>query len=241
MTLPNHPMKFIIGVAILFHLLLFTIAKPIFPKKQQAPMPPTTTYLSKRPNSTDPLNKLNIWSPLLFSLPSEMGFSHDYLEQKLQTHLTLPPPEKTNYFLHLSPQQIFATFIYTGKKRLLTHPETTPLPLPADPSLTPPPPSTKKAPRIRLSQTLKPRLDLPQTLPPLLNQPTPNPWEAHATIKISAYGRVEQIFLRKPIEDPQLNKAVLLWLYNLHFKPADQPETGTLELFSPAPKTEEEQ
>jgi len=239
MTLPSNFIKMAIGIAILFHLLLFTLAKSTTPQKTIHPAPPKTTYRlpTKESDPTPALNQQNIWSPLLFSFPSKMGFSHEYLMQRLETHITFPAPEQTEYFLPLSVQDLFNNFSSTKTKKLLSRPQKTRLPHPIDPDLALPP-RKNNTPRIRLSPTLKPRLDLPVPLSPALNTPPEKPWEAHATITLSAYGRVEHIFLQKPIEDPARNKAVLLWIYNLRFKPAHHPTTGTLELFSPSPNSE---
>jgi len=240
MTFPRNPIKLIIGIVILFHLLLFSIATPPAPQKKQYPIPPKTTYLFPEQRSksmTSTLNQQNIWSPLLFSFPSKMGFSHDYLMQRLQTRITFPAPERAKYFLQLSPQELFNTFTSTETKKLLSRPEKTRLPLPLAPKSTHLP-QKKEAPRLRLSSNLKPRLDLPVSFSDPLNQPTQKPWVAHAKISISAYGRVEHVFLKKPIEDPELNKAFLLWIYNMHFKSTPHSTTGTIELFSPYPKTD---
>jgi len=234
----NHPIKYIIGFAIIFHLLLFSIATPLASKKQPLPTPPKTTYMFPQQNSTNSSStqiQQNIWSPLLFAFPSEVGFSRDYLKQRLQTRITFPAPEKTEYFLKISLQELFGIHSSTETQKLLTRPQKTTLPIPQNNSFIQ---SLKKTtpPRYRFSSNLKSRINLPLTFSDLLNRPTSKPWGIRARVSVSAYGRVTHLFLQNPIKDPTLNQAILLWIYNLQFKPALQSTTGTIELFSPYPK-----
>ena len=49
-----------------------------------------------------------VWSPVLFSLPSDMGFSRDLLQEKLHTRLTFKQSDKTESFLAVdsSPRDV---------------------------------------------------------------------------------------------------------------------------------------
>ena len=78
-------------LAVMMHLALFMAMRPSNRHGLSGSLvPPHTRYLAK-PSGQLPASGESvrtIWSPVLFSLPSEMGFSRDLLEDNLHTRLT---------------------------------------------------------------------------------------------------------------------------------------------------------
>ncbi len=229
-----------VGAALLSHGLLFALTrtKPAA-ALVGAPVPPATSYLAgdgaKLPMSSASVRMVR--SPVIFSLPSSLGFSRELLEQKVQTPRFVLRQNEPERFLEVAPVQDEAGLDAAGL--MLT---STIAPSPAVPSNVFESPTKKPASRrVTLAPELKERVVGGVVLPTGLNQDTEKPWEATASVSVSEDGFVEHVFLDRPLDPPALNAKVLQLMYGLRFKPG-APIEGSVEIYSPesAPKKVEE-
>ncbi len=222
-----------VGIAVLMHILLFIAMRP---KPAAATVrsifePPNTGYLAQKSGG-----KMNgdavrtMWSPVLFSLPSdEMGFSRELAFQDVKTPLHLDNPTEYEHFLNVNPADKNAARKLASQELMLTAgiPDSPRLPFRnSEPSV--PVPAEK---RVHLSSNLKQRLPETIVLPEELNRPTEKPWEVSASITVTDLGRVEHVLLKQPLESVPLNRAVLKLLYGLQFK-SGEPVEGHIDIFS---------
>ncbi len=219
-------------LAVAMHLLLFMAVRPSVGSSQATrPTPPGTCYLAKVPKLGNDIRTLG--SPVLFSLPSKMGFSRDLLESDLRTKLTFTQQAESDTFLEVDsaartdavrfvPQELMLTAGGSAGPRL---PEATFQTL------------EKRRPsrRVRIAPELKARLVGGVVLPPELNQETETAWQVRADVSISRQGVVRHVFLDQPLESAPLNQQVLQLLYGLRFNLGDGPVEGSIEIYSPAP------
>jgi hypothetical protein len=216
------------SLAILLHLLIFIAVRPSAGRSQICPKVPQTCYLA----TTRPAKGADIrvaGSPVLFSLPSRMGFSSTLLRTRLRTKLDLKQRKEPETFLKVStvqpegsPEKLMLT---AGGNRALGPPI-----LPFQPSE-----KSISAQRIQISPKLKERLEGNIVLPPELNQAPSAAWQVQAEVGISTQGEILHIFLDHPLESETLNQQVLQLLHNLRFKPGNSPTEGHIELYSPEP------
>jgi len=216
------------SLAILLHLLLFLAVRPSTGHGQPPLKPLPTRYLA----AAHPVAGADIrvaGSPVLFSLPSRMGFSSDLLHTRLRTKLDLKQRKEPETFLEVSTVLPEAS----PEKLMLTAGESR---APGLPSLPVPPPEKRtSARRIQISPKLRERLEGGIVLPPELNQEAPAAWQVQAEVGISAQGEVLHVFLDHPLESETLNQQVLQLLHGLRFKPGNSPAEGRIELYSPEP------
>lgn len=214
------------GVALLMHLLLFLMARPTEGVEPAAPAPPETRYLAR--SQPEPAADIRVvGSPVLFALPTPLGFSGGLLRAGLRTRLTLKQRQEMDAFLKIDPAAPAA------------EPER--LTITENGCAAPRPPRTffqtperePAARRVLLSPGLRERLEGGVVLPPELNQETTQAWQVQADVAVSAEGDVRHIFLDHPVEPAQLNQQVLQLLHGLRFKPGDGPVEGRIELYSP--------
>ena len=242
-------------LAVMMHLLLFMGIRPASGDGLAGtPVSPRTHYLA---NPSGPLpahgsDIRTVWSPVLFSLPSEMGFSRDLLREKLHTRLTFKQPPETESFLEIDPALVLHGSSAPNGSRALsilrseagsTRPSLIPQELmftgmgkaaPRLPSRVLHPPENRPAPRrVYMVPELKDRLVGGVVLPPELNKKGDAAWEIHADISISRQGAVRHVFLEQPLEAAGLNEAIIHLLYGLRFKPGDGPVEGRIEIYSP--------
>ena len=214
------------SLAILLHLLLFLAVRPSGGHGLvSAPKPPETHYLSSGSALGDDARITG--SPVLFSLPSRLGFSHALLHAGLRTRLTLKQRKEADAFLEIDPAPPEAApeklMLTAGGNSAPELPETAVQPLKKQPS----------AQRIHISPGLKERLVDGIVLPPELNRETATAWQVQAEVGISSRGEVLHVFLDRPLEPEALNQQVLQLLHGLRFKPGDAPAEGRIELYSP--------
>jgi len=216
------------SLAILLHLLLFLAVRPSTGHGHPPPKAPLTRYLAAaRPPAGTDIRVAG--SPVLFSLPSRMGFSSALLHARLRTKLDLKQRKEPETFLEVSTLPPEAS---PGKLMLTAGGSHAPG-LPALPVQ--PPEKRTSAQRIQISPRLRERLEGGIVLPPELNQETPAAWQVQAEVGISAQGEVLHVFLDHPLESKALNQQVLQLLHGLRFKPGDSPAEGRIELYSPKP------
>ena len=220
-----------IVVAVLLHAVLFLMIRPPIEPLRSIEQTPPKTFFGSAPaedSSASGRDIRTVWSPVLFSLPSGMGFSRDLLTKDVQTRLSFSQEVKSEQFLQVDPaahtgadQVIPRDVLVTSKRRLAPG-----VPAIAD--------GVKKpvAPRVYIAPELKSRLLGGIVLPPELNQQVASPWEVRASLSISGEGMVRHVFLEQPLKSVSLNQQVLQLLYSLRFKSGPALE-GSIELYSP--------
>ncbi len=221
------------SLAVAMHLLLFMAVRPSDGSGQAArPAPPGTCYLSRFPKLGN--NIRTVGSPVLFSLPSKIGFSRDLLETDMRTKLTFTQQAESDNFLEVDSVACTGAARFVPQELMLTAGES------AGPRL---PEATfqsleKRRPgrRVHIAPELKARLVGGVVLPPELNQETETAWQVRADVSISGQGVVRHVFLDQPIESAPLNQQVLQLLYGLRFKPGDGSVEGSIEIYSPEKK-----
>jgi len=224
------------ALAVILHLALFIAVRPSPAKGLSGvPAPPDTCYLEKAGNETD---ARQVWSPLLFSLPSEKGFSKDSLSKTPRSPAFDLSPSGLGCFLELDAptrttgaQVLPRTFMLTAVEKLAPQ-------LPA--SEFRPEGKLLSARRVYVAPELKERLVGGIILPPELNQEVDKAWEVHASISISEEGEVRHVFLDQPLEPPQLNSQVQRLFRSLRFKPGTSSVDGRIEIYSPETTVKEE-
>jgi hypothetical protein len=220
------------GAALSLHLLLFMAVEPSRKGANNRPaVPPSTRYLPA--SSGDAANAESdvrtIRSPVLFSLPSAMGFTQELVNNDVRTKKSFLQPVKTEHFLEVDtvPQ-------YTGEQLvplelMISNRKKEPA-LPVASVVREPP--RMVAARVVLPPELKSRLVGGIVLPPELNGAVETPWEVHASISVSEQGAVKHILLEQPLESPDRNQQVLRLLYGLRFKAGEPIESG-IDIYSP--------
>jgi hypothetical protein len=220
------------GAALSLHLLLFVAVVPSRGhSSDRSAAPPLTRYLPASAGETVKTESdvRRVRSPVLFSLPSSIGFTQELLNNDVRTKLSFLQPVETEQFLEVAagPQ-------YSGKRlaplelRISSRERT--LPLPIDPVDRAAP--RRAATRVVLAPELKSRLVGGIVLPPELNGPVETPWEVHASISVSEQGAVRHILLEQPLDAPERNQQVLRLLYGLRFK-AGKPVESSIDIYSP--------
>ena len=216
------------GLAILLHLLFFIAVRPSTGHSRRQPKVPQTHYLAATPPTAGTNNRIT-GSPVLFSLPSKMGFSSTLLQTRLRTKLDLKQRKEPETFLEVStilPETSPEKLMLTAGENHTPNPPTLPFQSLGKPT---------SAQRIQISPKLKERLLGNIVLPPELNQKPSAPWQIQAEVRISAQGEMQHVFLDHPLESEELNQHVLQLLNSLQFKPGNSPTEGHIELYSPEP------
>lgn len=227
-------MELAVCLAAMMHLLLFMAVRPTTGKgRPGSVVPPETHYLAAPASrlSTAGGNVRMVWSPVLFSLPSKMGFSRDLMQDNLRTRLTFTQPDETESFLEVESALRSDRGTGIPKKLMITSGRTAAPQLPVGTSL--PVGKRPSARRIYLDPELKERLVGGVVLPPELNKEKTAPWEIRADMSISKQGVVQHVFLEHPLEAATLNQAVIHLLYGLRFELGDGPVEGRIEIYSP--------
>ncbi|MDF7806381.1 hypothetical protein P4E94_02955 [Pontiellaceae bacterium B12219] len=222
-------------IAVCLHALLFLISRPPAVNRLAGmPMTPITRYLGGGSGElyvfeSDPRM---VSSPVLFSLPSKMGFSRELMEKDVTTRLTFSQPVEAEQFLRVDLLPDNA--VLNSQQLMLT------ARLPQSPALPAEiyalPDRRVSARRVQLAPELKERLSGGIVLPVELNQEVSKAWEIRAQIHVSAEGMVEHVFLDQPLESRELTMRILQLLYGLRFSPGT-PIDGIVEIYSPETMT----
>lgn len=219
--------------AVAAHLVLFVGVRP---SNNGAGMGravvPKTLYLSQASEGSSMAggDVRTVQSPVIFSLPSDMGFSRAHLQQPVQTPRFLLQPPRPDSFLEVDLAAQDGRESLSLNELMLTAGEGAAPGLPADVF-----PLVEKRPaarRVHLAPELRERLVGGIVLPTELNRAVAAPWEVHATISVSGQGNVEHVFLDQPLDAPTLNRQVLRLLYGLQFQAGGRVEGG-IEIYSP--------
>lgn len=229
---PRRGIMLAVGTAVAMHLLLFAVALPSNSRRMKAvQIPPVTHYtMQSVDENTDEGMVRMIKSPVLFALPTDVGFSRELLENDVQTSKTLLQQfTHSEAFLTLNPDAgNAADQLHPGT--LMISSAARSLGLPVEWTAGEAPVTTPQ--RVSLDPDLRERLVGGIILPPELNQTAEHPWSVRASLDISEQGSVDHVFLDRPLESASLNQQVLRLLYGLRFKPGDAT-TGSIEIYSP--------
>lgn len=229
---PNREIILATGAALLLHMLLFAAVQPTSDRAIDRPsVPPRTRYLPASAEDTAVADSTvrTVRSPVMFSLPSSMGFSQELVDNDVKTKLSFLQPVKTEHFLEGATSSRYSDVQLAPLDLMVSKGDKGP-PLPfvfADAE-----PPRLVATRVALAAELKSRLVGGIVLPPQLNREVETPWEVHASISVSEQGAVRHILLEQPLESPERNQQVLQLLYSLRFK-AGEPMEGSIDIYSP--------
>lgn len=220
------------GAALSLHLLLFVAVEPSRGNTADRPVdPPRTRYLPA--SAGDAANAESdvrmVRSPVMFSLPSAMGFSQKLWNNDVQTKKSFLQPEKKEHFLEVETGPQYAGEWLAPLELMISSREIGPA-LPV--VVVDGDPPRMVATRVVLAPELKSRLVGGIVLPPELNGAVETPWEVHASISVSEQGAVRHILLEQPLESPERNQQVLRLLYGLRFKAGEPIESG-IDIYSP--------
>jgi hypothetical protein len=221
-----------VGWALLFHLLLFTAVRPASDRSgnERVRMTvPETRYAARSVlEGLAGVDARQMWSPVLFSLPSALGFSRELMEKEIDFRLSYEPEASHESFLRVEYVDLQRDVTILANPERITDGFGGPG-LPATGEVTVY--RAQQAPRTYVDPRLARRLGSPLLLPELLNQRTAKNWEVQAEVSVDPDGTIQHIFLRKPVADGALNRAVLQTLYGLRFEPGDAM-TGVVEIYS---------
>jgi hypothetical protein len=221
-------------VALIMHTILFTMVELETAGGMHGSLiPPNTTYLNGPKVGPAPggIDVRSDWSPVLFSLPSGVGFSSALAEHDVKTRLSFSQPVQAEQFHSVDPVSLNAQ-IGLVPREMMTSSR-------SDNHLAPPTDLFKGAerelapPRVHITSGLKERLEGGIVFPPELNQPAESPWEVRASVAISERGIIEHVLISKPIEPAEINQQVIRLIHSLRFKPGVAAE-GVVAIYSPA-------
>lgn len=231
---PSKGFFLVVLIAVGFHAALFFTVQPRQGDVLAGgmPVPPRTFFMTMGgedlPMAGTPVR--TIISPVLFSLPSSIGFSRVLYDQKIQTPRFTPNPGAPEKFLEahpvspgmkIEPKKLMLTSIMAGAPNVPDYIYGADIQRPS-------------SRRVTLAPVLKERLVGGIVLSPALNQDVASAWEVSAQLRVSHEGIVEQVFVNNPLESPELNMEILKLLYGLQFN-AGEPVDGVVEIYSPEP------
>lgn len=228
---PTRGLVLAFAIAAGMHLMLFVLAQPSVGRGQPvALVPPVTRYGDSTVAEGDSDNVRMIESPVLFSLPSPLGFSRELMDHDVVTRKSFMQQQvHSEQFLDVSPSaQNAVERIQPGELMVAATSRDPLLPVPGAIESAPFPPAR----RVTMSWGLRDRLIGGIVLPPGLNKIFEKPWAVHASASISEQGQVVHVFLDQPLEPASLNQEVLRLLYGLRFKPGKAVD-GTIDIYSP--------
>lgn len=215
-----------------FHLLLFLTIEPSRGSVSDRPVhPPLTRYLYPSAGGAygDTRAIHAVRSPVMFSLPSTMGFSKELLNNDVLTKLSFLQSVKAEQFLEDVTVTQYSGEQLAPVELMISGRETKPaLPVALVDVGSP----RKVATRVVLAPELKSRLVGGIVLPSELNRSVETSWEVHASISVSSSGAIRHIMLEQPLESPERNQQVLRLLYGLRFKAGEAIESS-IDIYSP--------
>jgi hypothetical protein len=229
---PSSGILLVSGAAIALHLLLFTTTWHKAGNGLEGVLVAPETYFMARKGKQLPdtgSNARTVWSPVMFSLPSDMGFSRDLLQQDVRTRLTFSQQTESEQFLEVDPAARLADERIARQELMLTAGTAAAPGLPD--ALLQAEERRPAAPRVYVAPELKERLLGGIVLPPELNKEVATPWQARALVSVSEQGTVQHVFLEQPLDTALLNQKVLQLLYSLRFK-SGKITDGSIEIYS---------
>lgn len=232
MLVSQREFMLIASFSVMAHLCLFLVFRVSAEDgRNRAAAVPRTLYSGSETDAPAGLQNhvRMVQSPVIFSLPSVMGFSRDLLVQKARTRLVLSQPKQTEEFLPVDPLEAVAVRISREKLMVSTAGRDEPR-VPG--AFIARPQSRPAARRVFMVPALKDRLIGGVVLPAALNLTSAKPWEVHASVSVGESGAVTHVFLDEPLESPALNQQVMQLLHGLRFK-AGPAVDGSIEIYSP--------
>lgn len=222
-----------VAAAAVFHAVFFLLLEPLpgAVSAGGAPAVPKTYYMTSggADSSMSARQVRTIASPVLFALPSDVGFSRELNKQRIETLRFIPKPAEPERYLAvdavpnktaLDPQALMLTALLAAQG-------------PAVPQdVYGAEHDRPSARRVLLAPELRERIVGGVILPPELNQETEKAWEVSAQLHVAADGFVEHVFIDRPLESQPLNMEILKLLYGLQFNPGS-PLDGMVEIYSP--------
>ena len=231
---PSRGFVWAAGIAVVTHLLLFVGVRPTSAIAPDAPSPPPVTrYLfqtleTQLPSSGSDVRTVR--SPVIFSLPSGMGFSRELQEDDVRTSLSSHSKKKpSERFLEVDPSARNADERLDSQGLMLSAGKHVAPQLPSGVFQTLEKRSDTR--RIMMVPELQERLVGGVVLPAELNVEVSTPWEVRASVSVSEAGMVQHVFLDRPLESVPLNQQVLQLLHGLRFE-LGSPVEGTIEIYS---------
>ena len=203
----------------------------------EAPGTPATAYLPNPLGPPRPERDPRILrSPVLFALPSPLGFSRKILREPFRVPLTFIQPAESAALLPLTLSALDADVPLHLSDLMVFSPRSAPPPLPEVGAPLPVAPPAPPQPTLRLSSALQQRLFEPAKPPATLQPAGSEPLFLRAVLYLDPDGTVHAVFFEKPPPAP-LEIPLLAYLRQLRFRPADAAAVGSVELFLP-PRTD---
>ncbi|QBG47567.1 hypothetical protein EGM51_09235 [Verrucomicrobia bacterium S94] len=220
-----------LGLAAGIHVLLFIPVHPLEDPEGGINMDVPATRYQAGGHTAFPMSGpgvRTVSSPVLFSLPSSIGFSREFLGDRIQTPRFDPGSGKPERFLDV--QGMHRRNELNSSELMLTTSIGSGPGVPDD--IYRAAPEKTAARRVSIAPELKSRVVGGIVLPAELNQDVSKPWAVRAEVSISEQGVVQHVFLEKPLDSAPLNRSVLKMLYGLNFS-AGKPVEGIVEIYSP--------
>lgn len=220
-----------IGLAAGLHAVLFLPVRPLVDPEGGIRMEVPVTHYLAGGHAAFPMSGpgvRTVSSPVLFSLPSSMGFSRGFLGERIQTPRFDPGSGKPERFLD-APGMRRGNGLNSSDLMLTTRIGSEPG-IPDDVySAAADKPAGR---RVSIAPELKSRVVGGVVLPAELNQEVAKPWAVRAEVSISEQGVVQHVFLEEPLDSAPLNQSILKMLHGLNFSAGEQVE-GIVEIYSP--------
>lgn len=221
------------GIAVGLHVLLFlgaatTEERSTMPRRK-APFTGYNIYPTTGEDVLADATDVRILnSPVHFSLPSSMGFSRFLKMKKVKTRTSFVQQAEAETFLDMAPsvQRIRSAEDFQKLQVLKTARSLDVPPISMGPTV-----EVSVLKRFLIDDMLKDRLVAAPVLPKEFDEPVEKAWEVKATIQVSESGRVEHVFLEKPVESAVLNRKILQFIYDLRFTPGPVIE-ALIEIYS---------
>lgn len=208
-------------LAAVWHLILFGFSARPATRGTAWPVVPAVTYLPLPVDNTVTGFQRDVravWSPILFSLPSAVGFSHAALTNRIGFQPPLEIPPAAPFYLHraaseFEPIALSAGGIATGAMTGL------PRSVPAGglelPALAMPVTSTGATLQVELSGSFGGGKFVDMRVPVDVSVMKEKPWEVSAFVKMNDEGRVVHAFLETPSPLREVNallvRTLLAW------------------------------
>lgn len=227
-----------LGIAILSHGLMFAFTRPLYRTSSAfaVTVPPLTRYNIETEALDDATaNGRLLNSPVLFSLPSEAGFSSGLAANDVQTRKTFTQAQlRSEQFLQLGSPLRRKDQALQAEELMISAAARRPILPEKGPDVVRTFPASR---RVMLDPALRERLMGGIVLPAELNREVEQPWQVTASLSISDQGAVDHVFIEKPLVPASLNRQVLRLLYGLRFRPGEGT-IGTIEICSPEARNE---
>ena len=215
--------------ALAWHGLLLGALRPArSPRPRRPPKPPSVRYLPGPHAGASWTDARWLWSPVLFSLPSPVGFSRVRDEgESVRTPLAPPPPAPRFRDAPPAPPEDGPAVLPPRTSAAAAH--WNGLLDGAAPAFSPGPRGPLRLAGAWLADDFeRGPADPPAAL-------AARAWEARAQIEFDPRGVPERVLVDPPGEDPAFDRELARWLWSWRLKPGRAARDGRLRLvFAPA-------